>query len=141
MQLSLRMRKLSSGPLLSIHFNNLLADSEGPDQTSRMRRLIWTFSVRLYPKTHFWMALHTFLLAFLLAGRYIYLFGGKSYQKDKEIPEVDYYDVKKRKWHTVFNLPSKYSYANVDCVKLCISVQNREFSFNDVQLYDNWILW
>ena len=79
--------------------------------------------------------------SFLLTGRHIYLFGGKSYQKDKEITEVDYYDVKKRKWHRVFQLPDKYSYANVDCVKLNISVQNREFSFSDVQLYDKWILW
>ena len=34
----------------------LLADSEGPDQTARMRRLIWAFAVRLRPKTLFRMA-------------------------------------------------------------------------------------
>ena len=96
---------------------------------------------------HLWMASNKYACMylcnkkFILTGRHIYIFGGKSYQKDKEILEVDYYDVKKRKWHTVFNLPSKYSYANVDCVKLKINVQNREFSFIDVQLYDNWILW
>ena len=28
----------------------LLADSEGPDQSARMRRLIWAFAVRIYPK-------------------------------------------------------------------------------------------
>ena len=33
-----------------------LADSEGPDQTARMRRLIWTFAVRMCPRTHFRMA-------------------------------------------------------------------------------------
>ena len=31
----------------------LLADSEGPDQTARMNRLIWVFAVRIYPKTRF----------------------------------------------------------------------------------------
>ena len=34
----------------------LLADSEGPDQTARMRRLIWAFPVRLCPKARFRMA-------------------------------------------------------------------------------------
>ena len=36
----------------------LLADSDGPDQTARMRGLIWAFAVRiiLCPKTHFRMA-------------------------------------------------------------------------------------
>lgn len=76
-----------------------------------------------------------------IEGRNIYIFGGKSYQRDKEITEVDYYSIQRRKWHTVFQLPSKYSYANVDCVKLNISAQNRDFSFADVQLYDKWILW
>ena len=31
----------------------LLADSEGPDQTARMRRLIWAFAVSICPKTCF----------------------------------------------------------------------------------------
>ena len=34
----------------------LLADSEGPDQTARMRRLIWAFAVRICPETRFRMA-------------------------------------------------------------------------------------
>ena len=34
----------------------LLADSEGPDQTARMRSLIWAFAVRKYPKSRFRMA-------------------------------------------------------------------------------------
>ena len=29
----------------------MLAESEGPDQTVRMRRLIWAFAVRIYQKT------------------------------------------------------------------------------------------
>ena len=29
----------------------LLVDSEGPDQTARMRRLIWAFDVRMCPRT------------------------------------------------------------------------------------------
>ena len=36
---------------------NLFADSEGPDQTARMRSLIWAFAVRLYPRYVFeWKA-------------------------------------------------------------------------------------
>ena len=34
----------------------LLADSEGPDQTVRMRSLIWAFAVRICLKTYFHMA-------------------------------------------------------------------------------------
>ena len=30
----------------------LYADSEGPDQTARMRRLIWDFAVRAYTRRH-----------------------------------------------------------------------------------------
>ena len=36
----------------------LLADSEGPDETARMRSLIWTFAGRVYQKTHFGMTRH-----------------------------------------------------------------------------------
>ena len=32
----------------------LVADSKGPDQTVRMRRLIWAFAVRICPKTRLW---------------------------------------------------------------------------------------
>ena len=31
----------------------LLADSESPDQPAHLRRLIWTFAVRVCPKTRF----------------------------------------------------------------------------------------
>ena len=34
----------------------LLADSEGPDQTARMRSPIWAFTVRICPKTVYRMA-------------------------------------------------------------------------------------
>ena len=34
----------------------LCADDEGPDQTARMRSLIWAFAVRICPKTRFRMA-------------------------------------------------------------------------------------
>ena len=33
----------------------LLADCEGPDQSARMRRLIWAFAIRIFPKTRFRM--------------------------------------------------------------------------------------
>lgn len=74
-------------------------------------------------------------------GKRIYLLGGRSYQKDREVTEVDYYSPKKRKWKTVFSLPSRYSYANIDCVKLTVPIHNMDFNFNDVQLYDKWVLW
>ena len=35
----------------------LLADSGGPDQTARIRRLIWAFAVRICPKARLCMAL------------------------------------------------------------------------------------
>ena len=60
-QIILCMRKVSSGRALCsplIHFNYpmiLLADNEGPNQTARMRRLIWAFVVSLCPKTRFRM--------------------------------------------------------------------------------------
>ena len=40
----------------SVVSNDLFANSEGPDQTERMRSLIWAFAVRIYPKTCFGMA-------------------------------------------------------------------------------------
>ena len=33
----------------------LKADDEGPDQTAQIRRLIWAFAVRIFPKTRFRM--------------------------------------------------------------------------------------
>ena len=36
----------------------LFADSKGPDQTARMRRLIWDFAVRICPETLFRLARH-----------------------------------------------------------------------------------
>ena len=36
----------------------LLADSEGPDQTARMRSLIWAFAVCICPKARFRIAVH-----------------------------------------------------------------------------------
>ena len=35
------------------HRINLLSDIEDPDQTARIRRLIWAFAVRICPKTRF----------------------------------------------------------------------------------------
>ena len=67
----LHMRQVSSGHLLSIEtfysiqwytmiffffFFFIFAGSEGPNQTARMRRLIWAFAFRICPKTRFRMA-------------------------------------------------------------------------------------
>ncbi|XP_045170233.2 beta-scruin-like [Mercenaria mercenaria] len=78
---------------------------------------------------------------YIQLGKNIYLFGGKSFQKDREVTEVDYYSTKTRKWKTVFSLPGRYSYANIDCVKLTVPIHNRDFNFNAVQLYENWVMW
>ena len=53
-----RMRKVSSGHLLSIHvfYSVQWFCKQGPDQTARMRTLIWAFSVRICLKTYFRMA-------------------------------------------------------------------------------------
>ena len=36
--------------------DSIQAVSEGPDQTARMRRLVWAFAVRIYQKSHFLFA-------------------------------------------------------------------------------------
>ena len=46
-QIILCMHKVSSGLLLSFHTLILLVDSKGPDQTVRIRSLIWAFAVRI----------------------------------------------------------------------------------------------
>ncbi|XP_052768087.1 kelch-like protein 26 [Mya arenaria] len=76
-----------------------------------------------------------------LSGKRIYFFGGKSYQKDQECRDVDFYTPKTRKWRTVFSLPPRYSYANAECVRLTVPIHNRDFNFNDILLYDHWIMW
>ena len=62
-QIFLLMRKVSSVHLFSIQTfyrsnDCLLADSEGPDQTARMRSLIWAFVVRICSKTPFLIERH-----------------------------------------------------------------------------------
>ena len=76
-----------------------------------------------------------------ISGKRIYLFGGKNCQRDREVTEVDYFRPKDRKWGTAFHLPREYSYGNVDCVRLTVPTHNTDFSFNDMQLYDSWIMW
>ena len=60
------MHKVSFGPLLSIQTSILLANSKGPDQTARMRSLIWAFAVRICPKTCFHLARPILFFFFLL---------------------------------------------------------------------------
>ena len=38
----------------------LLADTEGPDETARMHRLIWELAVLIWPKTRFALRKHTY---------------------------------------------------------------------------------
>ena len=76
-----------------------------------------------------------------IAGKRVYFFGGKNYQKDSEVREVDCYSVKTRRWRNVFQLPERYSYTNMECVRLRVPTHNADFSFSDVLLYDKWIMW
>ena len=55
-----------------------LADSEGTDQTAWMRRLIWAFAIRIYPKTRFHMAQARLYVGFT---RY------KKNQENNQIPQ------------------------------------------------------
>ena len=40
----------------------LLVDKEGSDQTEQVPRLIWTFAVRICPKTHVQSIIRAFVL-------------------------------------------------------------------------------
>ena len=75
-----RMRKVSSGHLLSIDTCPVvLADSEGPDQTARMRRLIWAFAVRTCSKKRYGPYKgpgYTAIFHHFLQGRQLLLFPG-----------------------------------------------------------------
>ena len=64
------MRKVSSGPLFSVSTSCsiaviLLADSEGPDQTARMRRLIRAFALRICLSTRFRLTPPTYSMVWL----------------------------------------------------------------------------
>ena len=56
LRMRMRMRRVSSRPLLSINTFCSVSGYEGPDQTARKRRLIWAFAYRKYPKPGFRMA-------------------------------------------------------------------------------------
>ena len=42
-------------------FQYSVIELESPDQTAQMRRLMWAFAVRIYPKTRFHMAWHIYV--------------------------------------------------------------------------------
>ena len=50
------IRNFSTLCYVLLYTMSLLMDSEGPDQTVWMCRLIWAFAVHICPKTHFCMA-------------------------------------------------------------------------------------
>ncbi|XP_060067101.1 kelch-like protein 13 [Ylistrum balloti] len=77
----------------------------------------------------------------ILLGQQLYFIGGKSFQKDCDVRTVECYNVKRRKLREAFTLPEGYSYVNVDCVKLSVPVSNTDITFNDLLLYDKWIMW
>ena len=57
----------------------ILTDSKGPDQTARMRRLIWAFTVRICPKTRFRMARLIYMII-----KNIYMINKDSYMINKK---------------------------------------------------------
>ena len=56
----------------------LLADREGLDQTVRMRRLIWAFTVHICPKTRFRMARHRHKTS-------MFIISGKPYENTRNM--------------------------------------------------------
>ncbi|XP_063425679.1 kelch-like protein 13 [Mytilus trossulus] len=77
----------------------------------------------------------------VLLGRNLYLMGGKSYQKDCDVRMVECYNTKRRKIRESFQLPDSFSYVNVDCVVLKVPITNTDINFDDILLYDKYIMW
>ena len=68
----------------------LLPDSEGPDQTAWMRRLIWAFAVRIFPKTRFRMAWPTLCSELVIKAITLSLLSGMISCTASEIHSADY---------------------------------------------------
>lgn len=77
----------------------------------------------------------------VLLGHNIYMIGGKSFQRDCDVLSVECYNTKKRKSREMFTLPSCDNYVNCDCVTLKVPITNKDINFNDVLLFDKWIMW
>ena len=69
------------------------------------------------------------------------MIGGKSYQKDCDVRMVECYNTKRRKIREAFPLPDNMSYVNLDCVVLKVPITNTDINFDDILLYDKWIMW
>lgn len=69
------------------------------------------------------------------------MIGGKSFQRDCDVLSVECYNTKKRKSREMFTLPSCDNYVNCDCVTLKVPITNKDINFNDVLLFDKWIMW
>lgn len=76
------------------------------------------------------------------------MIGGKSFQRDCDVLSVECYNTKKRKSREMFTLPSCDNYVNCDCVTpfikqqhVVVPITNKDINFNDVLLFDKWIMW
>jgi hypothetical protein len=54
---------------------------------------------------------------------------------------VECYNTKRRKIREAFPLPDNMSYVNLDCVVLKVPITNTDINFDDILLYDKWIMW
>jgi hypothetical protein len=69
------------------------------------------------------------------------MIGGKSFQRDCDVLSVECYNIKRRKSREMFTLPPSDNYVNCDCVILKVPITNKDINFNDVLLFDKWIMW
>ena len=98
----------------------LFADSEDPDQTVQMRRLIWAFAVCICPKTGFRMAqLYFSTLDKLLFGVFTQLkFLKKLFR---------------------LNLWGKYANISISWTHEQNRVAKRKFQFSNTQFNEKWV--
>ena len=58
------------------------------------------------------------------------------------LPVVQYYNVRKRKWYHLFDLPEELgAFSNVDVVTLRVPITNKEFSPLARAVKEKWPLW
>lgn len=69
------------------------------------------------------------------------MIGGKSFYCDCDVLLVECYNIKKRKFCEMFIFLLCDNYVNCDCVIFKVLIINKDINFNDVLLFDKWIMW
>ncbi|XP_013407672.1 kelch-like protein 9 [Lingula anatina] len=73
-------------------------------------------------------------------GHRLYVIGGHTFEDDRNVTMIEYYNMKKRKWYECFPLDAEGLY-DVDVCVLRVPFENKEFSSLGICMYDRWILW